>query len=112
MWDLILVIQAVVSTLRSQLITLVFCHCGLWYEVLNLQLEQIVLLVDHKDQMSVANRAALEKKIEAEEEEADKHKLRPTEIAKSHGNKPSRGAVIDEEIENEEREELKRKGKI
>ena len=64
------------------------------------------------DGYSLADRAKAEEKKEKEEEEAKKNKPRPTEIAKSHGNEPSRGAVIDEEIENEEREYLKRKGKI
>ena len=67
---------------------------------------------DKKDQYSLADRAKAEQKAEAEEEEAKSHKLRPTEVALSHGNKPSRGAIIDEQIENEEHEELKRKGKI
>ena len=69
-------------------------------------------IADTKDQMSVQDKAALEKKLEKEEQEAKDNKPRPTEIAKSHGNKPSRGAQIDEEIENEERAELERKGKI
>ena len=35
----------------------------------------------------------------------------PTLPAKMHGNKPSRGAEIDAEIQAEEEEELKRKGR-
>lgn len=64
------------------------------------------------DNYSLADRAKAEEKMEKEEEEAKKNKPPPTAAAISHGNKPSRGAIIDEEIENEEREELKRKGKI
>ncbi|CAM6083828.1 unnamed protein product [Calypogeia fissa] len=68
--------------------------------------------IDPKDTYSVADRAKLEKKIEMEEEEAAQHKLKPTQVAESHGNQPSRGAQIDEQIEKEEHEELMRKGKI
>ena len=64
------------------------------------------------DGYSLADRAKAEKKQEKLEEESAKDKPRPTDAAKAHGNKPSRGAEIDEEIENEEMEELKRKGKI
>lgn len=67
---------------------------------------------DPMDTYSLADRAKFEQKIEEEEDKAAANKPRPTEIAKSHGNKPSRGAIIDEQIENEEHEELKRKGKI
>ena len=35
----------------------------------------------------------------------------PTLLAKMHGNKPSRGAEIDAEIQAEEEEELRRKGR-
>ncbi|CAM6127857.1 unnamed protein product [Calypogeia fissa] len=71
-------------------------------------------IIDPKDAYSVADRAKLEKKIEMEEEEAAqlKQKQKPTQAAKSHGNQPSRGAQIDEQIEKEEHEELVRKGKI
>lgn len=64
------------------------------------------------DGYSLQDRAKAEQKKEKEEEDARKNKPRPTEIARSHGNEPSRGAIIDEQIENEEYEELKRKGKI
>jgi hypothetical protein len=37
--------------------------------------------------------------------------MRPTDIARSHGNEPSKGAKIDEELQREEEEYLKRKGK-
>lgn len=67
---------------------------------------------DPTDTRTLADRAKAEKKLEKEEEEAAKHKPRPTDAARAHGNEPSRGAIIDEEIENEEHEYLKRKGKI
>lgn len=41
----------------------------------------------------------MEKQAEAEAEEKRRH---PTDIAKSHGNEPSRGAKIDEKLEDEE----------
>jgi hypothetical protein len=34
--------------------------------------------------------------------------MRPTDIAKSHGNEPSRGAKIDEQIEDEEAEIIRK----
>jgi hypothetical protein len=37
--------------------------------------------------------------------------MRPTDIARSHGNEPSTGAKIDEELQREEEEYLKRRGK-
>ena len=64
------------------------------------------------DNYSLSDRAKAQEKQEKQEEEARKHKPPPTAAARSHGNEPSRGAIIDEEIENEEREYLKRKGKI
>jgi len=67
---------------------------------------------DPTDNLSLSDRAKLEKKIEKEEAEGKEPKLRPTEVALSHGNKPSKGAIIDQQIEDEEHEELKRKGKI
>jgi len=67
---------------------------------------------DAKDSRSVSNKADAEKKADKQEEQADKEKnMKPTDIARSHGNEPSRGAKIDEQIEAEERAELERKGK-
>ncbi|KAJ8082246.1 hypothetical protein PM082_008093 [Marasmius tenuissimus] len=69
---------------------------------------------DSKDQRSLANRLAA-----AETHEVDNlsNKTKdtitdPLEPARSHGNEPSRGAKIDAELQREEEEELKRKGKI
>ncbi|ORY65661.1 hypothetical protein BCR35DRAFT_184483 [Leucosporidium creatinivorum] len=69
-------------------------------------------LLDGKDERSIANNLAAAEKAEKEEkarEEADKPL--PTELAKAHGNKPSRGARVDEEILLQEQAELERKGK-
>lgn len=59
----------------------------------------------HKVTIDDANRAQkLEKKAEEEKE-----KIKPTDIAKSHGNEPSKGAKKDEELENDDDEELRKK---
>ena len=50
----------------------------------------ITIVADPEDNLSLADRAKLEKKLEKQEDEAKEHKLRPTEIALSHGNKPSK----------------------
>jgi len=66
-------------------------------------------MVDSKDQRSIANTlAAAEKEHKEEREEGV---VRPTSIARSHGNEPSKGAKIDEELQREDEEYLKRKGK-
>ncbi|KAG8847691.1 hypothetical protein FRB96_001423 [Tulasnella sp. 330] len=69
---------------------------------------------DIKDSRSLADRAAASVKREAEEDAAtaEANSKPPTAAALDHGNKPSRGAEIDEEIQNAEEEELKDKGKI
>ncbi|KAF2432572.1 hypothetical protein EJ08DRAFT_695331 [Tothia fuscella] len=74
--------------------------------------------LDSKDERSIANKLAKEsskdeddtsgKKKTAEQKLAEKDATAP---ALSHGNKPSRGAVIDQELREEEDEELRRKGK-
>jgi len=46
-----------------------------------------------------------------EDKQAGSETVRPTSIARSHGNEPSKGAKIDEELQREEEEELRRKGK-
>ncbi|KAI5806712.1 hypothetical protein DFH27DRAFT_355256 [Peziza echinospora] len=70
---------------------------------------------DAKDERSLSNRLAADHKAEQDEQKqlndlADHHPD-PTAAAISHGNKPSRGAVIESKIEKEEREYLKNKGK-
>ena len=77
---------------------------------------------DAKDTRSISNKANAEKKADKDEEQAEKEKnMKPTDIARSHGmssqasytpsqcadaprpgNKPSKGAKIDEQIEAEE----------
>ncbi|KAI9876094.1 MAG: hypothetical protein M1830_007352 [Pleopsidium flavum] len=70
---------------------------------------------DSKDQRSIANKLAREEKRHNDSDEKSKeteqlHKD-PTLPARSHGNEPSKGAKIDAELQAEEEEELKRKGK-
>ncbi|KAK4125314.1 hypothetical protein N657DRAFT_644179 [Parathielavia appendiculata] len=66
---------------------------------------------DSKDQRSLANRAAAEKSSEAEEsQETALHKKDPTLPANQHGNKPSRGADIDAELQAEDKAILNKKG--
>jgi hypothetical protein len=52
-----------------------------------------------------------ENESEEESEETKALKKDPTLPAKMHGNEPSRGAKIDAELQDEEEEELRRKGK-
>ncbi|KAI1843697.1 hypothetical protein JX265_008476 [Neoarthrinium moseri] len=67
---------------------------------------------DSKDQRSIANRlAAEERKSDEEDPQTKALKEDPTLAAKMHGNEPSKGAKIDAEIQQEEEEYLKRKGK-
>ncbi|KAM0543394.1 hypothetical protein ACHAPJ_012353 [Fusarium lateritium] len=66
-----------------------------------------------EDERSIANRlAAEEKKSDAGDDlETAQSKKDPTLPARAHGNEPSKGAKIDAELQAEEEEELKRKGK-
>ncbi|KZS95360.1 hypothetical protein SISNIDRAFT_345860 [Sistotremastrum niveocremeum HHB9708] len=71
---------------------------------------------DSKDSRSLLDRAKAEEMYGHEDDgpktkEGELSQINPTLPAKNHGNEPSRGAKIDEEIKNEEEEELKRKGK-
>ncbi|KAG0652897.1 hypothetical protein D0Z07_0432 [Hyphodiscus hymeniophilus] len=72
--------------------------------------------LDSKDERSIANKLAREEKREKEGDEDTPEvaalKEDPTAPAKLHGNEPSRGAKIDAEIQQEEEEELRRKGKL
>ena len=69
-----------------------------------------------EDERSIANKLARE---EARNEDDDAHlskedklsKIDATAPARAHGNEPSRGAKIDQQIREEEEEELRRKGK-
>ncbi|KAI2605085.1 uncharacterized protein GGS25DRAFT_503480 [Hypoxylon fragiforme] len=70
---------------------------------------------DSKDERSIANRLANEERKEHLKDEDDPEtkasKQDPTLPAKLHGNKPSRGARVDADIQQEEEEYLERKGK-
>ncbi|KAK4049155.1 hypothetical protein OIV83_004300 [Microbotryomycetes sp. JL201] len=73
--------------------------------------------LDSKDERSLANKLAHESEKAKEEKKADRkandplEQDLPTEAARKHGNEPSKGAKIDEQLMLEEQEELKRKGK-
>ncbi|OLN86561.1 hypothetical protein CCHL11_08541 [Colletotrichum chlorophyti] len=72
--------------------------------------------IDSKDERSIANRlAAEEKKDHQRDEDSDAQtrqlKKDPTLPAKMHGNEPSKGAKIDAELQAEDEERLKQKGK-
>ncbi|KAF7946062.1 uncharacterized protein EAE97_005100 [Botrytis byssoidea] len=71
--------------------------------------------LDSKDERSIANKLAREEQRENEPEEMSKEdraaKEDATLPAKMHGNEPSRGATIDQQLRKEEEAELKRKGK-
>ncbi|KAM0243473.1 hypothetical protein ACHAPO_000322 [Fusarium lateritium] len=66
-----------------------------------------------EDERSIANRlAAEEQKSESgDDTETAQLKKDPTLPARAHGNEPSKGAKVDAELQAEEEEELKRKGK-
>ncbi|KAI9667595.1 MAG: hypothetical protein M1821_000411 [Bathelium mastoideum] len=69
---------------------------------------------DSKDERTIANKLAREEKREKEGEPQDfettQSKKDATLPAKSHGNEPSKGAKIDQELREEEEEILKKKG--
>ncbi|KAF2829091.1 hypothetical protein CC86DRAFT_368184 [Ophiobolus disseminans] len=68
-----------------------------------------------EDERSIKNKLAREEKRENEDEDiSEQEKLRredATAPARAHGNEPSKGAKIDQQIREEEEEELRRKGK-
>ncbi|TKA33811.1 hypothetical protein B0A50_00648 [Salinomyces thailandicus] len=69
---------------------------------------------DPKDERSIANKLARESKREGESEsenfETMQSKKDSTLPAKFHGNEPSKGAKIDQELKEEEEEMMKKKG--
>ncbi|KAM0439635.1 hypothetical protein ACHAPT_000727 [Fusarium lateritium] len=69
--------------------------------------------VDSKDERSIANRLAAEERKEEPNDDLETQRLKkdPTLPARAHGNEPSKGAKIDAQLQAEEEEELKRKGK-
>ncbi|KAI0447291.1 hypothetical protein F4803DRAFT_364838 [Xylaria telfairii] len=68
---------------------------------------------DSKDERSIANRLANEELNRKEEDDPETAALKkdPTLPAKLHGNEPSKGAKIDSDLQAEEEEYLRRKGK-
>ncbi|GAA94611.1 hypothetical protein E5Q_01263 [Mixia osmundae IAM 14324] len=63
---------------------------------------------DAKDERSIANRLSA---ANTQNDDGDAGpKQPPTKAALDHGNKPSKGAIIDEQIEAEEQAELAKKG--
>ena len=68
-----------------------------------------------EDERSIANKLAREAKRENESEDQSEEtilgKKDATLPARAHGNEPSKGAKIDQQIREEEEEELRRKGK-
>ncbi|KAI6829230.1 hypothetical protein KC332_g7386 [Hortaea werneckii] len=69
---------------------------------------------DSKDQQSISNKLAGEAKKESqpapESEEVKQSKIDSTRPARQHGNEPSKGAKIDEQLREEEQEMMKKKG--
>ena len=67
--------------------------------------------LDSKDQRSIANTLKDAEKTEKAEKRADEAHAHedPTLAARQHGNDPSRGAVKDKELQDEDEEILKRK---
>lgn len=69
-----------------------------------------------EDERSIANKLEREAKREHEDDEklSEEDRLRKVDAtlpAKMHGNEPSAGAKLDQELREEEEAELKRKGK-
>jgi hypothetical protein len=60
--------------------------------------------LDKTDERSIANTLADASRVEKKEKEAEQEKAeeKPTDAARKHGNEPSRGAKVDEKIEDEE----------
>ncbi|KAE9963826.1 hypothetical protein EG328_011026 [Venturia inaequalis] len=70
--------------------------------------------LDSKDERTIANKLAREEQRDQEgsEDSIETQRLKQdaTLPAKAHGNKPSRGAEIDQELREEEEAILKKKG--
>ncbi|KAF1948922.1 hypothetical protein CC80DRAFT_497912 [Byssothecium circinans] len=71
--------------------------------------------LDSKDERTIANKLAREEKREHEADrndpETELSQQNSTLPALSHGNEPSKGAKIDQELREEEEAELRQKGK-
>lgn len=72
----------------------------------------VLKLVLCRDQRSLGNRAALEARYQEreEQEQQSSSKSDPTAPAIAHGNKPSRGAEVDAELQRNDELRLKEKG--
>ncbi|KAF2750349.1 hypothetical protein M011DRAFT_465115 [Sporormia fimetaria CBS 119925] len=69
---------------------------------------------DSKDNRTIANKLANEERRGDEEQKSEEQKLREKDAtlpARAHGNEPSRGAKIDQQLREEDEEYLKQKGK-
>ncbi|PAV16891.1 hypothetical protein PNOK_0695500 [Pyrrhoderma noxium] len=69
-------------------------------------------ILDSKDERSIANNLAAAEQAQHMEEQRNKRDVTkdPREPALKHGNKPSRGAEIDAELQAEDEEILRKKG--
>ncbi|CAO1614129.1 unnamed protein product [Jaminaea pallidilutea] len=66
---------------------------------------------DSKDQKSISNKLDQASKQEKREAKAEQAKSEPpTWHAERHGNEPSKGAKVDEQLEAEDQAALKKKG--
>jgi hypothetical protein len=83
-------------------------HTGAPYEVAP---EGAHNRLDKTDERSISNNLKAAEEAEKKEKAADEAKAaeKPTDAARKHGNEPSRGAKIDEQIEAEEAAELAKK---
>ncbi|KAL1870272.1 hypothetical protein VTK73DRAFT_2721 [Phialemonium thermophilum] len=64
---------------------------------------------DSKDQRSIANRLAEREQHESSKTENGRQRD-PTQPAIQHGNEPSRGAIIDKELQEEDEAAARKKG--
>jgi hypothetical protein len=76
---------------------------------LKLYLMQNILFT--RDERTLSNRLAAASQAEREPEKPSLSQVDPTLPARNHGNDPSRGAEIDKQLMEEEKEELERKGR-
>ncbi|KAH8704418.1 hypothetical protein GQ44DRAFT_716797 [Phaeosphaeriaceae sp. PMI808] len=71
--------------------------------------------LDSKDERSIKNKLEREEKREEEGQDLsidDQRRQQDATLpARAHGNEPSKGAKIDQQLRDEEEEELRRKGK-
>lgn len=81
----------------------------------NINININILTTTTEDERSIANKLEREEKREKEGEDlTEEDRLRKVDAtlpAKLHGNEPSKGAKLDQELRDEEQAELERKGK-